>query len=201
MHARLAAERVHAQAGVVGERRQAAARLAWRALASAFSRNVACGSSASAMPSSAAAPPRSKRRAACSRDLPQLAGIARREDQRARVTARRAGASGAAISCEATDAALREVEQRVELGARERLALGGALHLDEAARAPVMTTFMSQLARRVLGVVEVEDRRAALHADRDRGDEVPDRRLGEQQALPSQPRPGARRRAARRSRR
>ena len=43
------------------------------------------------------------------------------------------------------DAGLGQGEQRVELAAGERHALGGALHLDEPVR-PVITTFMSTSA-------------------------------------------------------
>jgi hypothetical protein len=56
---------------------------------------------------------------------------------------------------EPADAGLRQVEQRVHFGARERRAFGGALDFDEAA-APVITTFMSVSQARVFRVVEVE---------------------------------------------
>src|SRR5882672_4591505 len=71
------------------------------------------------------------------------------------------------------DAALREAEQRVELGARERLALGGALHLDEAAVAGHDHVHVA-VALRILCVVEVEHRRAVEHADGNGGDMIPD---------------------------
>ena len=54
----------------------------------------------------------------------------------------------------------REVEQRIELVAAEGVALGGALHLDEAA-AVVHDHVHVGLGLRVLGVVEVEHRHAA----------------------------------------
>lgn len=76
---------------------------------------------------------------------------------------------------ELADAGLREIEKRVHLGARERRAFRGALHLDEAARARHHDVHVG-VARGVFVVVEVEHRRAAEHADRDRRDVIGDRR-------------------------
>src|SRR5436305_9363563 len=55
------------------------------------------------------------------------------------------------------DATRGQLEQRVELGARERLPLGGRLHLDEAPVAGHRDVHVD-LGGRVLGVVEVEQR-------------------------------------------
>src|SRR3954471_2769758 len=57
------------------------------------------------------------------------------------------------------DAAQREVEQLVELLARERLALGGRLHFDEPAVAG-RDDVEVDVGARVLRVVEVEERLA-----------------------------------------
>ena len=62
-----------------------------------------------------------------------------------------------------------EREQLVEVGARERRALGGRLDLDEAAVAG-HDDVRVDLGGRVLGVVEVEQRHAVDDAARDRGD-------------------------------
>src|SRR3954471_3992430 len=67
------------------------------------------------------------------------------------------------------DAVLREAEQRVELGARERDALGGSLHFHEAAVAGHHHVHVA-LGAHVFGVLEVEHRCAVDHSHRDRGD-------------------------------
>src|SRR5439155_2161322 len=65
---------------------------------------------------------------------------------------------------ELRDAALGEREKRVELLARERIALGGALHLDESALAGHHHVHVAA-AGGVLGIVEVEERHALMHTD------------------------------------
>src|SRR3954451_8990188 len=67
------------------------------------------------------------------------------------------------------DAAGRELEQLVEARARERRPLRGRLHLDERGVAGHDDVHVD-LGRRVLGIVEVEQRGAVDDADRDRGD-------------------------------
>src|SRR3954447_21250999 len=71
------------------------------------------------------------------------------------------------VAPEVVDAGGGEVEQVVESRAVERHALGGGLHLDEAAVAGHHDVDV-HLGVRVLLVVEVEERRAVHDADRDR---------------------------------
>ena len=66
-------------------------------------------------------------------------------------------------------------------------AFGGALHLDEAAGAGHHDVHVG-VAGRVLGVVEVEHRRAVDDADRHRGDEVAQRRRARACRCAQQPR-------------
>src|SRR5579884_743127 len=68
----------------------------------------------------------------------------------------------------------RKVDQLVEQLARERVPLRRRLHLDEPAVAGHDDVHVG-LRRRVLGVVEVEERRAVDDADGDRGDRVAER--------------------------
>jgi hypothetical protein len=76
---------------------------------------------------------------------------------RPRASAQRLGERTGLQRGQPGDAAEREVEQRVELGAAERRALGGALHLDELAVAGRHDVQVGA-GRDVLGVVEVQDR-------------------------------------------
>src|SRR5436189_1859506 len=69
------------------------------------------------------------------------------------------------------DAGLGEGEQLVEALAREGLALGGRLDLDEAAVAGHHDVHV-RVGVRVLGVIEIEQRQAVDDADRDRGEGV-----------------------------
>src|SRR6185436_3548979 len=116
--------------------------LAWRALASAFSTKVTCGSSASGMPSSACAItsiPSGASNRRNSRSLPALPDARTRRgsdctDSRcAENRSRRNG--GALLRDELADPALGQRKQRVHLASRERRAFGGSLHLDEPSRA------------------------------------------------------------------
>ena len=122
--------------------------LAWRALASAFSTNVACGSSASGDAELGLRDDVDAERREQPAELAQLARVVGREDE-ARDRHRGARAqltSPSAARCAAmsvADAALGERRRSASISrARERRALGRALQLDEAA-APVITTFMS----------------------------------------------------------
>ena len=65
------------------------------------------------------------------------------------------------------DATLGEVEQGVEFGSRERVALGGALHLDQLAVA-VHDHVEVDVGGRVLRIGQVEDGTTVDDADRDR---------------------------------
>src|SRR3954466_9753848 len=69
------------------------------------------------------------------------------------------------------DALLREVDELVEGGARERILLGGRLHLDQPPVAGHDDVHVG-VGVRVLGVVEVEERHAFDDADRDGGDGI-----------------------------
>ena len=154
--------------------------LACRALASAFSTNVTCGSSASGMPSSDCAIDLDAERREQPAELAQLAGVAGREDEarndhahprprsRASRAERRLLRRDQLRGCRARPAPTSASISR----ARERRALGRALQLRRSRRAPVITTFMSVSQRRILGVVEIEHRHAVDHADRHRGDEI-----------------------------
>ena len=162
-----------------------AARAAWRALASAFSTKVACGSSASSMPSAPCATssmPSGANSSPSSASLPALLD-ARTSPRRDR---QRRGERRSLRADQLADALGGEREQAVHLVARERRAFGGALHLDEAA-GPGHDDVHVGVAARVLDVLEIEHRRAVDDADRDRRDEVADRRAREL-ALPDQPR-------------
>jgi hypothetical protein len=79
------------------------------------------------------------------------------------------------------DAARRELEERVEVRARQRRALGGGLDLDERALAG-HDDVRVDLGGGVLAVVEVEHRRPADHAARDRRDAA-GQRVGLQPSL------------------
>src|SRR5437763_6811609 len=72
------------------------------------------------------------------------------------------------------DARRRQLEQFVERLTRERVALGSRLHPDEPSVAGHHNVHVGVRAR-VLGVVEVEQRDALHHADRDSGDRVAER--------------------------
>src|ERR1700761_2107572 len=104
---------------------------AWRALASAFSMNVMCGSSASVTPSSpwrTSSTPRPSNSACSSASFFALL--------EARTSFMASDSEGGLLrDDQLADAGVGEVEQLVHLGARERGALGGALHLDEVAGA------------------------------------------------------------------
>ena len=181
-------------AGVVGDRgARRSAGAAARALISAFSANVSPSSGGELdavgqrveLDARAAA---ARTRAACARcgwraRAAPMAGATR---QRRAWTAR-----SSSIPC------CGERQQVVEVGARERRALGGRLDLDEAAVAGHDDVGVD-LGGRVLRVVEVEQRHAVDDAARDGGDAC--RSAAVARARPR--RPAARTRArARRSRR
>ncbi len=66
------------------------------------------------------------------------------------------------------DASRREVQQLIEFVAPERVSLGGALHLDESAAA-VHHHIHVGFRVRILGIVQIEHRHAAVDAHRDGG--------------------------------
>src|SRR5207237_10164329 len=76
------------------------------------------------------------------------------------------------------DARLGKTEQRVELAPREGHSFGGALHLDEPAVAGHHHVHVD-LGAYVLGILEVEHRRAVYDADRDRSGGLQHRMLRE----------------------
>src|SRR5580765_1906073 len=103
---------------------------ACRALTSAFSMNVGCGSSASPMPSSTCdttSNPSGSSRRRNSRNFPALFDARTRRT----LTTRALRAAPRAVA----RSPLGERQQHVELRTRERLALGGALYFDETPRA------------------------------------------------------------------
>ena len=104
-------------------------------------------------------------------ELARLVRVARAED-RVHGSGRRDGLG--LERGDLADAGGREAEQLVERLARERVALGGRLHLDEAAVAGHDDVHVG-VGARVLGVVEVEERDAVDDADRDGGDRVAER--------------------------
>ena len=145
-HARRAAERVDLEARVVGQRRQPGSappapapwRGRWRGRCRRPRRPPARRGRRRA---SAARWPRSPSRARYSRSLPALCVAT------TRITTRgcRPAPSAWHLRLSSAIASLASAVQPVELLGRERLRLGGALHLDELA-APVMTRFMSTSA-------------------------------------------------------
>ncbi|CAM2158368.1 hypothetical protein PT2222_40276 [Paraburkholderia tropica] len=156
-------------------------------MASAFSTKVTCGSSASGTPSSpcvTSSMPAAPSSAANSRSLPALFEASTTRPDKAlwaalgaalAVSAMRDLQRGLLLLDQRADAALREVEQRVEFVARERRAFGRALHFDHAARARHDDVHVG-VALRVFGVVEVEHGHAFVDAHRDRRHVVGDRR-------------------------
>ena len=114
-------------------------------------------------------------------DLASLVVVLRRQDERQRHRHAQRGARGlrdhlALRGDDLGDAGLGEPEQRVEVAAREREPFGGALHLDEALVAGHHDVHVD-LGAHVLGVLEVEHRRAVDDTDRDRGARLQHRML------------------------
>src|SRR5687767_15190324 len=149
-----------------------APRAACRALASAFSTKVPCGSPASAMPSSDCG----------TTSMPSVESICRNSrsfpglllaSTSLRMTERRLLRRD-----QLAYPLLREVEHRVHLLARERRAFRRALHFHQPAAAGHHDVHVGA-GTRVLGVVEIEHRSAAVDADRHRGDEIAHRRSEE----------------------
>ena len=126
-------------------------------------------------------------------ELAQLVVVARGE-QEPHGSAQRGFLRGA----QAFDAGLREREQLVEVGARERRALRRGLDLDQPALAG-HDDVRVDLRARVLGIVEVQQRDAVDDAARDRGDAAGQRQALEQALARLQA--AGRRARARRSRR
>ena len=159
---------------------------AWRALVSAFSTKVGCGSSASGTFELALRNQFDAGRAEQRREFAQLAGVVRRQhdalQRRTRTRQRHCLVELTSLShplcssaafCFAISASmpsLRQIEQRVHFVAREGHAFGGALNFDEAARARHHDVHIG-VALRVFVVVEIEHRQAVVHADRNRRDD------------------------------
>ena len=137
-HARRAAERVDAQARVVGDRRAVRrpgrmARLGERVLDEAW-RAAPRPRRCRARP---APPARCRQAGEQALQLGQLLGVVRRQDEphrRTRVRPRRCRGPGAAPRPARAMPLVGQRQQRVHLAPREGRALGRALHLDEAAR-------------------------------------------------------------------
>ena len=147
LHARRAGERANADAGVVGQRRQAGERtrvprLGERVLDEGDVRLGRLGDAEFRLRDHLDAERRQQ-----AAELAQLALVAGREDEARKVVHRRsppptrlrraltsaARPAPALRGDQVRDALLGQRDQRVHLGARERRALGGALDLDEAA--------------------------------------------------------------------
>ena len=205
LHAGRAAERAHADARIVGQRRQLrlrarVARLRQRVLDERDVRLVGFGNAErppAGSPRCRAARASGGTRAACrgcwKRGRARDRSIGR--SPRSRVHAaerrllRRDRAARMPRSARPTSASIS--------AARERRALGGALQLDEAAGAGHHDVHVG-VARRILGVVEIEHRHAVDHTDRHRGDEIA-QRLGRRRD-PARGTTRSRRRARRRRR-
>ncbi len=136
-HAGHAVERVDGQTGVVGDGRQAGVR---EPLARLDQRVVGEGraglghlvvGATSSRPSTSTSGTRGARMRRSSASFLRVAGGQQRAGSSVDVTAASASCWSAASSAQPGH---REVEQRVELVAAERRALGRALHLDELAR-------------------------------------------------------------------
>src|SRR5689334_707654 len=166
-----------------------ARRLAWRALASAFSTKVACGSSASSMPSSdctmTSMPigPSIRRN---SRSFPSL------DDARTRRESAGMGPLFVRSSLERSplrrgelaNTALGERDEPVHLGASEWRALRRTLDLDDATAACHDDVHV-RVASGILGVVEVEGGLAAEDPDRHRRDGIGERFAGHHALRPA----------------
>ena len=193
-HARRAAERVDAQARVVGDRRAAGwprrmARLGQRVLDEGVVRLLGLGDAERAL------------RHELERQRARTAPAARRASWRcwtpAPAASRQTPSAAFCASDQLADALVGQRQQRVHLGAREGRALGRALHFDEAAGAGHHHVHVG-VAGRVFDVLQVEQRRALDDADRDRGDEVADRRGGRACPAPAASSPHRARRRRRR---
>src|ERR1700760_2361957 len=122
---------------------------AWRALASAFSMNVTCGSSASGTPSSpwrTSSTPRPSNSACSSASFLALL--------EARTSFMSDAQRGLLRHDQLADARVREIEQLVHLDAREGRAFGRALPLDEVTGAGHDDVHVG-VAGRVLDVFEI----------------------------------------------
>src|SRR5271165_2554468 len=147
---------------------------ACRAFNSAFSRKLAPVSSGASTPSAVwltTSNGSSASSARNSRSLPGFA-VATTSSSAARGRSGRADAlapAGAELcGMEARDAGARKVEQLIELVAAKRVAFGGALNLDETAAA-VHDDIHVGFGVRVLGIVQINERRSPVDADGDRG--------------------------------
>ena len=111
-------------------------------------------------------------------ELAQLAGVVRRQHEPRRITSvaerRRAAPRCSVARCPCCGE--RRAARRTR--ARENGARSAVPCTSTKPPAPVITTFMSVSQRRVLGVVEIEQRRAADDADRHRGDKIAQRLAG-----------------------
>ena len=183
-------QRVDAQAGVVGQRRQPGGRGRARALSSAFSSKVAPGLGRLVVRGRRRRGRAPRRRARRGQDPPQLVELAwrcarRGQPRRHRGRAARSDAAAAVRSAQPCDPA--RVEQRVEL-ARGRTARPRRCPAPRrTCPSPVITTFMSVSARDVLLVGQVEPRLAVDDADADRRDRAGQRVRPGERACGAQP--------------
>src|SRR5262245_60304307 len=150
-----------------------------RAFTSAFSAYVSPVSSGRRAPGTSASSWMSKgtspRRSASSRPLAGLS-VARTRRGLDREGALGTRFESAALEPDETaDAALGDRQERVEPRTAEGHLLGGALHLDELARAGHDDVHV-HLGARILGIVQIEHGLAVDDADADGGDAVADRR-------------------------
>src|SRR3990167_6749822 len=145
-------------------------RAAWRALASAFSMKVPCGSAASgtlncccdstSMPSGRSSWPISSSLCA----LPVAMTIRCMSPSQ----------GGFLLLHQRADAVLCQLQHGVHLVAAERCAFRRALHFDETAAAGHHHIHVG-VAAGVLDIVQIQHRLALVHADRNGGDEIGER--------------------------
>jgi hypothetical protein len=166
-HTWLAAQRIDAEPRIVGDRGTAPCCAAWRALASAFSMKV----SAAPRPRQCRARPAAPDRVPAAGTAPEVRRASWRCWTPGRASRLHRFTTRVLAFCAATRSRMPRSarQQAVHLGARERCALGGALHFDEAARAGHHHVHVG-VAGRVLDVFEVEQRHALHDPDRHRRD-------------------------------
>src|SRR3989338_2003130 len=152
-------------------------RLTWRALASAFSTKVLCGSSASSMPSCACV--RTSMPSGCSRNWNSrsLPGLLEARTSFFTDVARKNNRAFSGCQCSALhfdqlcDAGLCQLQQFIHFGACEGVAFRRALHLDEVTVAQHHYIHVG-VTGRVFSVIQIKYRHAFVDADRDRSDKI-----------------------------
>src|SRR5579859_260044 len=140
-----------------------AAPAAWRALSSAFSRKLVPVSSGEAMPRSPCAMTSKGKPASNSRNSRSLPALLEAMTSRSRRARTELG------GMQPGDALGGEVQQLIEFVAPKRVALRSALNLDEGAAAVHHHVHVG-FRIRILRVVQIEHRRAAVDAHGNRGD-------------------------------